>query len=247
MRTRTSHGQDRIDDREAAHARFLRGLAHEVRTPLGSILMLTELLADGPEGLSEKQQGQVRKIRQAAAEVSLLLDQVSTLAKVADGGLTASPSTVDLEELVGLLRDELASRDREKGRTVEVRWEQDVPKALSTDGLILRQVLVQLLEHALGATRDGAVSLVVARHGGEVVFAVRDQGAVVPEDRRDAIFEPFPPAGVRTRRSTGGTALALPLARELAGLLGGRLELESGSERGVTLTLLLPVGSDPNR
>lgn len=238
--------RNQLDDREAAHARFLRGLAHEVRTPLGSILMLTELMADGPERLSEKQQVQVRKIRQATAEVNLLLDQVSTLAKVADGGLTASTSTVDLQEVVGQLQDELAPRAREMGQTLEVHWEPHATATLSTDRMILRQVLVQLLEHALGATRDGAVSLIVARRGGGVSIAVRDQGAAVPEERREAFFEPFPPAAVRTRRSTGGTVLALPLASALAGLLGGRLELESGPEAGVTLTLLLPLASDPN-
>lgn len=237
---KATRDQKPIDDRVAAHARFLRGLAHEVRTPLGSILMLTELLADGPEALSEKQLGHVHKIRRAAVEVNHLLDQVSTLAKAVDGGLAAAPGTVDLEELVGELRSELATQAREKGLAFDVSWERDAPRTLTTDRPILRQVLVHLLEHALGATRDGGISLSVAPSGGGVAIAVRDHGQAVPEERREAFFEPFPPSAVRTRRSAGGTALALPLASALTGLLGGRLELESGRERGVTLTLRLP-------
>lgn len=239
--------QHQLDDRETAHARFLRGLAHEVRTPLASILMLTELLADRPESLSDKQLDQVRKIRRAAADVNLLMDQVSTLAKAADGGLTASSNTVDLEELVGELQSELAAGAREGGAAIEVTWEADAPKELSTDRLILRQVLVHLLEHALGATREGGVTLTVASTGGELSIAVRDQGSAVPEEKGVALFEPFPSAALRTRRSTGGTALALPLSSALAGLLGGRLELESGREGGVTMTLRVPIASDPIR
>ncbi len=240
-----SRRDQRIDEKKAAHARFLRGLAHEVRTPLGSILMLTELLADGADELTEKQLGQVRKIRRAAADVSLLIDQVSSLAKVADGRLTASWGAVDLEEVVGELHGETAARAREKGLTFEVRWAPGAPKALSTDRLILRQVLEHLLKHALGATREGGITLTVAAGDGELALAVRDRGAAVPQGEREAFFEPFPAAGARTRRSAGGTALALPLAKALSNVLRGRLELESGDERGVTLTLLLPLGTDP--
>lgn len=228
------------DEAKAAHARFLRGLAHEVRTPLGSILMLTELLTDGPDELSQKQLDQVRKIRRAAADVHLLLDQTTALAKAADGTLTASAAAVDLAELVEEVHGELGVRAQEKGLTFDVTWEPDAPRTLATDRLILRQVLVHLLEHALGATREGGISLTAAASDGGISLALRDGGAAVPDDRRDSFFEPFPAAGARTRRSTGGTALALPLARALAGLLGGRLELASGAEPGVTLTLFLP-------
>lgn len=220
--------------------RFLRGLAHELRTPLGSILILTELLADGPEPLSEKQGDKVRKISLAAADLKELIEQVSAYAKAADGRLTALRSAVDLEALVGELREDHAERARVRGLELAVEWRAEAPRTLATDREILHRTLSHLLEHALGATAEGRVELGVGGDAAGVVFTVRDGGSAVAEEERDDLFEPFPP-GARIRRSSGGTALTLPLAKALAGVLGGRLESAAAGERGCVFTLSLPV------
>ena len=221
-------------------ARFLRGLAHELRTPLGSLLILTELLADGPEPLSEKQAEKVRKIGLAAADLKELVEQISAYAKASDGRLTTARSTVDLEALVDELRGTCAARARDRGLELAVTWRPEAPRSLDTDGEILRRILSHLLEHALGATAEGRVELEIAREENEVVFTVRDGGRAVAADERDALFEPFPP-GARIRRSSGGTALSLPLAQALSGVLGGRLESRAAGDRGCAFTLSLPL------
>lgn len=221
-------------------ARFLRGLAHELRTPLGSILILTELLEDGPEPLSASQGDRVRKIGLAAADLKELVEQVSVYAKAADGRLAATPSAVDLEALVGELRQAFAERARARGLELAVEWRPEAPRSLATDREILRRALSRLLEHAVGATAEGRIELGVAREAGEAVLTVRDGGSPVAADERAALFEPFPP-GVRIRRSSGGTALALPLAKALAGVLGGRLEARDAGGRGCLFTLSLPL------
>lgn len=221
-------------------ARFLRGLAHELRTPLGSILILTELLAEGAEPLTEKQGDKIRKIGLAAADLKKLVEQVSAYAKASDGRLTTSRSAVDLEALVGELRKTYAELARERGLELALEWQAGAPRTLSADREILRQTLSHLLEHAVGATARGRIELAVGGEADGVVFTVRDGGSPVAADGPDALFEPFPP-GARIRRSSGGTALTLPLAKTLAGVLGGRLEARAAGDRGCTFTLFLPL------
>lgn len=224
------------DDASQELASFLRGLAHELRTPLGSILILTELLADGPEELSPRQSEQVRKIGLAAAGLKELIEQVSTYAKAAGGRLSTVRTAVDPEALLDELRRAYGPRAREQGRDLVVERKTDVPRTLSTDREVLCQILGHLLDHALGDLSDQPIGLGVELGAAdEVTFTVR--GARVPQGgASDDLFEPFPPGA---RRSSGGTVLALPLARALSGVLGGRLRAAGDG----ALVLSLPLAA----
>jgi signal transduction histidine kinase len=230
-----------------AQARFLRGLTHELRTPLASMLILAELLADGPDALSPGQRDKIAKIRQAGAGMKELIEQVSTLAKIADGRMSAHPQRIDLHAVVSELHDELGARARGRGLSLELRWEPGLPQTLHTDREILRRVLACLLEHALATARDGEITLSVARgeHASPdtVAVAVSHTGPGIPADQRQAVFEPFPPD--RLGRPHQGGALTLPLAKRLSELLLGRLELSDSDGRGSTFTLSLPLEDAP--
>src|SRR5690606_7631578 len=105
-----------------------------------------------------------------------------------------------------------------------------------------RQVLRNLLSNALKFTMEGKVQLrIYTRAGtGDLAFAVEDTGIGIAPDKQQIIFEPFRQADGTTNRRFGGTGLGLSISRELASMLGGRLELHSESGKGSTFTLILP-------
>jgi signal transduction histidine kinase len=110
------------------------------------------------------------------------------------------------------------------------------------DGQRLRQVLNNLLNNAIKFTDNGHVCLDVRQAGDRLRLAVIDTGPGIPHAAQSLIFEKFRQADQFSTRSHGGTGLGLALARELAHLMGGELDLVSEPGQGATFTLTLPLG-----
>ena len=214
---------------EERHAAFLRKMAHEMRTPLGSMLMLAELLADNAAGrLGEREIGYARKMQQAGSEISNLLAAVLDLSRIETGAFTAEPRRVEITDLATELR-ELAA---DKELSIDVEIADGSPETLDTDRPQLKRLVGALLDHCSRHPRDVEIGLRLAPVGdGGVAIELRHGGAPVPEDARESMFEPFQPG------QRGAAALTLPIARALAGLLGGRLEL---AHDGTAFQLTLP-------
>lgn len=227
------------------HSRFVSKLGHELRTPLGSILMMAELLADNrPGNLTDQQLGYARKIRRAASEMRALLDETSLLAKIEGDRLELF--TADLE-LVDLARRIEERPPATPGTAVTVELADGLPPRLGTDRSRLEEILAILIDNAAGSS-GGPVTVRIDRSerpGAAVAVAVAEVsppgGGAIPEERREAIFEPFSQADPRTRRRGGsGHSLELPIARGLAGLLGGELAVMS-APGGTAFVLHLPL------
>jgi CheY-like chemotaxis protein len=114
--------------------------------------------------------------------------------------------------------------------------------ALQTDSQRLRQILRNLLSNALKFTMRGHVRLkvYVPPSVNKIAFSVEDTGIGIAKDKQQIIFEPFRQADGTTNRRFGGTGLGLSISRELATMLGGRIELNSEPGVGSTFTLVLP-------
>ena len=210
-------------------AAFLRKMAHEMRTPLASMLMLAELLADNAAGnLGEREVGYARKLQRAGSEISGLLTAVLDLSRIETGAIAARPVEMPVTEVV----EALWRIAGEQSAELDVAQADGLPATLSTDRALLEKLLGHLLDYA--ARAGGAVGARLAADGDTLEIVFSHGGEQVPEDQRASAFEPFQPG------QRGAAALALPTARALAELLGGSLELrdDGGAD---TFVLRLPV------
>lgn len=229
--------------REAGQARvdFLSVMSHELRTPLTAIVGYADLMEAGISGpVNDRQQEQLGKIKSSAWNLQGLIDGILTFARFeAEEGELAVES-VDVEDLVReALLGERAALD-EKDLDVVIEVEEGIPP-LPTDRRKMVRIVTQMLSNAVKFTREGRVRVVVSTQEDTLRIRVEDTGVGLASEHLESVFEPFWQAERAATRTAGGTGLGLSLARRLARLLDGEIEVESEPGRGSAFTLVLPL------
>ena len=218
--------------------RFLSYLSHEFRTPLNSTIALAELLlAEDGDPLTDEQRTQVGFVRQAAEDLTALVDDMLDLARAQAGKLVAHPAPCDLRELLRTLRGTMRPLAAAGGVEIEVEIAAGVGHIVS-DEAKLAQILRNLVSNAIKYTPRGSVRVDASTAGDDVVFTVSDTGIGIAADDQERVFEQY--ERVERDGAPKGTGLGLPLSRRLAELLGGTLGLESEVGVGTTVVLRLP-------
>jgi PAS domain S-box-containing protein len=228
-------------------SQFLANMSHELRTPLNSLLILARLLSDNSgKNLNDKQVRFAQTIYASGTDLLALINDLLDLAKIESGAVTAlHMGATPLTDLRDELERTFGEVAREKKLEFRIGIAPDLPETVRTDATRLKQILKNLLANAFKFTREGAVELrMQAREPASIAFSVSDTGIGIPKDKQQIIFEAFQQADGSTSRQYGGTGLGLSISRELARLLGGRLELESEPGRGSTFTLVLPLADE---
>ncbi len=224
-------------------SQFLANMSHELRTPLNSLLILSRQLADNVEGnLTDKQIRYADTIRQAGTDLMTLINEILDLAKIESGTMAVDVGPVRFGNLRDYVDQTFRQVAEEKGLAFTLELDPSLPASIETDDMRLRQVLRNLLSNAMKFTERGRVHLRIYRAAVDVIgFAVSDTGIGIPKDKQQLIFESFQQADGSTSRKYGGTGLGLTISREIAGLLGGDLRVDSVVGQGSTFTLFLPI------
>ena len=220
---------------------FLSNMSHEFRTPLNSIISLSQLLLDRVDGvLAPEQEKQVSYIRQSADSLLELVNDLLDMAKIEAGKATVRVEEFSIEALFGALRGML--RPLTKSSNVKLLFESspELP-TLSTDETKVSQILRNFISNALKFTVCGEVR--VSAHRGPydtIVFDVADTGIGLAAKDLDYIFEEFTQIENPMQIGTKGTGLGLPLTRKFAELLGGRVQVKSELGKGAVFSAILP-------
>ena len=218
-------------------SRFLANVSHELRSPLNSISGLAKLLRD-PETdpLTPAQDNQVRLIADATTELLVAVNGLLDLARAEAGVIEPDTAPVDLATLVADMRATLRALTP-PGVDLVVHVPDDLDP-VTTDGVLLGQLVRNLISNALKFTEAGQVTVTVTTEQVDdadfVVIEVRDTGIGIAAEHHELIFEEFyrVPGHLQVRgRSTG---LGLPYARRVASSLGGSLTMTSTPGEGST-------------
>ncbi|MCW5648168.1 MAG: CHASE domain-containing protein [Ramlibacter sp.] len=239
-----------------AKSQFVANMSHEIRTPMNAILgMLTLLQASE---LDTRQQDYVDKTEGAARSLLGLLNDILDFSKIEAGKMTLDPEPFSLDDL---LRDLSMIFSANVGtKNLEVLFDLDaaIPPRLVGDDMRLRQILINLGGNAVKFTERGEImirlrALHVEPHQVELEISVSDTGIGISPENQARIFTGFSQAETSTTRRFGGTGLGLAICRQLIGLMGGVLELDSEPGMGsrfhfrIVLPVAAPVANPPVR
>ncbi|QGQ98637.1 response regulator [Paenibacillus psychroresistens] len=220
---------------------FLANMSHELRTPLNSMLILSQLLAENKEGnMTPKQIEFASTVHSSGSDLMRLIDEILDLSKVEAGKIEIAPELMQLSVLQEDMLRRFSLVAKKKNIAYNVYLDKVVPQALFTDSYRVEQILNNLLSNAFKFTEKGQVGLHISQADPYITFAVTDTGIGIPEEKRQMIFEAFKQENGTTSRKYGGTGLGLSISRELARLLGGKIEISSEKGQGSIFTLFLP-------
>ena len=234
---------------------FLANMSHELRTPLNSILVLGQQLTDNPGGnLTGKQVEFARTIHAAGTDLLNLISDILDLSKIESGTVSVEAEEIFFNSLLDAIARPFRHEAENRRLAFEVQTDPRLGRSLVTDAKRLQQVLKNLLSNAFKFTEKGSVRLsvsialrgwsedhpILSNAAAVVAFEVEDTGVGIPPEKQRIIFEAFQQADAGTSRKYGGTGLGLAISRELAGLLGGEIQLRSTPGHGSAFTLFLP-------
>jgi len=219
---------------------FMSSVTHELRTPLTSIRAFAELMRDDPEMASEQRQQFLGLVVAEAERLSRLVNQVLDMAKIESGHAQWRNDEIDLRELIAHALQTTAEVFRERGAVVTVQQPPSVP-VLHADRDRLLQVLLNLLSNAAKFVPAGAGRVLVTLRcdARAATVEVADNGAGVPVDQQQLVFEKFRQGGDATNRPQG-TGLGLPISRQIVEHFGGRMWLRSEPGQGACFGFELP-------
>jgi CheY-like chemotaxis protein/HAMP domain-containing protein len=232
---------------------FLANMSHELRTPLNSLLILSTMLKDNPDGnLTPKQVEYASTIHSSGSDLLGLIDEILDLAKIESGTMHMTIEPLLVADLCDQLDRTFRPLAAAKGLDFHIVIAPDVPPAIDTDALRLQRILKNLLSNAVKFTDRGSVMLEVSLAAGSTLataprvlaFSVVDTGIGIPPEKHDVVFEAFQQVDGTTHRKFGGTGLGLSISRELARLLGGEIRLTSAVGQGSAFVLYLPQGDE---
>ena len=227
----------KLAEAEQLKRTFLMSVSHELRTPLTAIRGHVEALREGIVTEPDQVQGSLDIIAAETDRLERLVGDVLDLAKLQAHRFTVRHEEVDLGRVLDHVHGAFAEEARRREIDYRVEADGDAPVIVS-DGDRVLQVISNLLSNAFRWTPDGGrVDLQLAASNGAVRVDVVDYGPGIAAQDRERIFEPF------ISQDVDGTGLGLPIARELALALGGRVELTSEPGRGSRFRLVLPARS----
>jgi signal transduction histidine kinase len=223
-------------ERLAAVGKMAAMITHEVRNPLSSIALNTELLGDELDELGEERTREARALCRAITDevdrLTAITEEYLAFARLPKPRLAAEPVNPVVESLAQFVKEDLA------GRSVQLEVELDgaLPRALLDEAQI-RQSLLNLVRNAAEALggEGGTITLSTRRGAkGFVEIEVRDDGPGIPEPARGRLFDPF------FSTKEGGTGLGLALTHQIVRDHGGEIRVESQPGAGASFVVSLP-------
>ncbi len=235
--------RDAAEGAAKVKANFLANMSHEIRTPMNGVVGFTELLLAGE--LSAEQRRHTRMLAESGHAMMRLLNDILDFSKVEAGQLEIADEPVDVRHKLNNCLQLMSALAAQKQVALSGEVDPGVPAMIHSDGLRLRQILLNLIGNAVKFTDRGSVRVFV-RAGGtpdapELVAEVRDTGIGIARDKQAAIFEEFVQSDPSIARRYGGTGLGLAISVRLARLMGGELTLVSELGEGTSFFLRLPA------
>lgn len=244
MTQRAKQAQKEAEIANESKSSFLANMSHEIRTPINTVLGMNEMI------LRKTKEPDTRELAQdinASTEALLgIVNEILDFSRIESGKMELLPEDYALSSLIHDTVLVFDGRAREKGLTLTVDVDTELPAMLHGDSLRIRQILTNILSNAVKYTRQGGItfSLTGDVEGNEATlhFAVTDTGIGIREEDIEKLFEAFERIDERTNRSIEGTGLGMAITANLLRMMGSSLQVQSVYGEGSTFSFDLVQG-----
>lgn len=225
-----------------AKAQFLTTITHELRTPLYAVTGLTHLLLE--ESPTESQKEHLNSLKFSGEYLLSLINNILDLNKLEANKVEIVKSTFDLKKRISDVLIALKNSADERNTKLHFDFDDSIPEKLSGDPLKISQILINLIGNSIKFTENGDIWISVkktrqANKSISLLFDIKDNGEGIGKEKQKAIFDNFTQGSTQINRKFGGTGLGLSIVKNLLGLLGSEIELDSELGEGSKFTFEL--------
>lgn len=233
---------EELAELDRAKTAFFSNVSHEFRTPLSLILGPVDELRSRASGLDEQARHELELIHRNGLRLAKLVNTLLDFSRIEAGRMKARFEPVDLSAVTA----DLASVFRSSIDRAGLAFTVDCPplgEPVYLDHEMWEKVILNLLSNALKFTFDGTIGIAVSRDETDAIVTVTDTGVGVPAAEIPRLFERFHRVESARARSTEGSGIGLALVKELIGLHGGTVSVDSQEGVGTSFVIRLGFGS----
>ena len=231
----------------SAKSDFLANMSHEIRTPMSGVIGMLEVLVRAE--VDETRRAHASTALKSSRDLMFLLDDIVDISKVESRRLSLDREPFSIAAVVEDVTTLFGALASDKSIALSVEVAASVPEWVEGDRRRVRQVLTNLVGNAVKFTDAGKIQVSVSYDADQQVarFTVSDTGAGIAKDIIGRIFDQFFQADSSATRRHGGSGMGLDISKQLVGMMGGMIEVDSklGEGSAFHFTIAAPVALSP--
>ena len=222
---------------------FIARMGHELRTPLGAMMGIAEMLQQDIYGpLTQEQKASIQRIIDNAVVLKQIFTELLDQSQIESGQLHLREEEFSPQSMAQAIHANYLPFALQKGLTMRVTVGPNLPHTIIGDKTRTEQILSNLIVNAIKYTDKGGIVIRVHQNNAtHWEIEVQDTGIGVAEEHQAYIFEPFRQTDETTGRKYGGVGLGLAIAQQLVAAMNGTISMKSKIGRGSKFTVTLPL------
>ncbi|MCR5701668.1 MAG: DegV family EDD domain-containing protein [Lachnospiraceae bacterium] len=234
---------EEVEELNRAQNRFFSNMSHEIRTPINTIIGLNEMIL---RDTTDKEVANDASIIQGASKMLLsLINDILDMSKIESGKMDIVSVEYGTADMLSEIVNMIWSRARDKGIEFKIEVDETIPSRLFGDEVRIKQILINLLNNAIKYTKEGSVILSIQCEQADdnqvnLVYSITDTGMGIKKENIPTLFDVFQRADEEKNRYIEGTGLGLSIVKQLVGLMGGEVTVNSVYMKGSTFIVRLP-------
>ena len=236
--------KDEAEEASRAKSFFLASVSHEIRTPINTIMGMSEVLLR--DYATDSTRAYIQNIRNSGNTLLDLISDILDFSKIESGKLELVRDRFDLKGMLGDVVNLTKFRCDQKGHEFIVDITKNIPRFIIGDELRIRQILVNILSNAVKYTDKGFIKFKFSfkrRNDFDIdlLVVIEDSGSGIKFENQDKIFSSFGREKMVDNNKIGGTGLGLNISKQLVEMMGGLINFKSEVGKGTVFSIIIPV------